>query len=205
MLYKSLLLLQKRQTVGVQTVHRISTLQESTMNTSSVPENTTPPLRSVFSRMTLIAFVAGAVLTGSIVAVAAAGMGPGGYHHGMMGVPHSAADVSAHVEHVLKHLYVEIDATDAQQAQITPLVKQAVNDILPMHTQLEAAHTQAIAALTQDTVDRPALEAARVAHLQLADQASKRLTQLLADVDEVLTPAQRTALAARLQQMHVKS
>jgi periplasmic protein CpxP/Spy len=175
------------------------------MNTSSVPGNATPPRRSVFSRMTLIAFVAGAVFTGSIVAVAATGMGSGGFHHGMMGGPHSAADVSAHVDHVLKHLYVEIDATDAQKAQITPLVKQAVNDLLPMHAQLQAAHTQAIAALTQDTVDRAALEAARVAHLQLADQASKRLTQLLADVDEVLTPAQRTALAAHLQQMHVKS
>jgi protein CpxP len=205
MLYKSLRPLQKRQTVGAQTLHRLSTLQESTMNTPSVSGNTTPPRRSVFNRMTLIAFVAGAVLTGSIVAVAAAGMGPDGYHHGMMGAPQSAADVSAHVEHVLKHLFVEIDATDAQRAQITPLVKQAVNDLMPMHAQLQAAHTQAIAALTQDTVDRPALEAARVAHLQLADQASKRLTQLLADVDDVLTPAQRAALAARLQQMHVKS
>jgi periplasmic protein CpxP/Spy len=205
MLYKSLRPLQKPQTLGAQTVHRLSTLQESTMNTSSEPGNTTPPRKSVFSRMTLIAFVAGAVFTGSIVAVAAAGMGPGGYHHGMMGAPHSAADVSAHVEHALKHLYVEIDATDAQQAQITPLVKQAVNDLMPMHAQLQAAHTQAIAALAQDTVDRPALEAARVAHLQLADQASKRLTQLLADVDDVLTPAQRAVLAARLQQMHVKS
>jgi periplasmic protein CpxP/Spy len=175
------------------------------MNTSSVPENTTPPRKSAFSRMTLIAFVAGAVLTGSIVAVAAAGLDAGGYHHGMMGAPHGAADVSAHVEHALKHLYVEIDATDAQQAQITPLVKQAVNDLMPMQAQLKAAHTQAIAALTQDTVDRPALEAARVAHLQWADEASRRLTQLLADVDEVLTPAQRTALAARLQQMHVRS
>jgi Spy/CpxP family protein refolding chaperone len=175
------------------------------MNTPSVPGNAAPPRRSVFSRMTLIAFVAGAVVTGSIVAVAATGMGSGGLHHGMMGGPHSAADVSAHVDHVLKHLYVEIDATDAQKAQITPLVKQAVNDLLPMQAQLQAAHTQAIAALTQDTVDRAALEAARVAHLQLADQASKRLTQLLADVDEVLTPTQRTALAAHLQQMHAKS
>jgi protein CpxP len=84
-------------------------------------------------------------------------------------------------------------------------VQQAVNDLLPMHTQLQAAHTQAIEALTQDTVDRTALEAARVAHLQLADQASKRLTQLLADVDEVLTPAQRSALATHLKQMHAKS
>ena len=173
------------------------------MNTSSESANTTPPRRSVFSRMTLIAFVAGAALAGSIVAMAANGMGAS-FHHGMMGGAHSAADVSAHVDHVLKHLYAEIDATDAQKAQITPLVKQAVDDLLPMHTQLQAAHEQAIQALTQNTVDRPALETARVAHLQLADQASKRLTQLIADVDEVLTPDQRTALAAHLKEMHAK-
>jgi periplasmic protein CpxP/Spy len=155
--------------------------------------------------MTLVAFVAGATLAGSIAAVAATGMGACGFHHGMMGGPHSAADVSAHVDHVLKHLYVEIDATDAQKAQITPLVQQAVSDLLPMQTQLQAAHMQAIQALTLSTVDRAALEAARVAHLQLADQASKRLTQLLGDVDEVLTPVQRTALAAHLKQMHAKS
>jgi protein CpxP len=175
------------------------------MNTSSVPGNTTPPRRSVFSRMTLIAFVGGAALAGSIAAAAATGMGACGFHHGMMGGSHGAADVSAHVDHLLKHLYIEIDATDAQKAQITPLVKQAVNDLLPMHTQLQTAHAQAIEALTQNTVDRAALEAARVAHLQLADQASKRLTQLLADVDEVLTPDQRTALAAHLKKMHVNS
>jgi protein CpxP len=84
-------------------------------------------------------------------------------------------------------------------------VQQAVSDLLPMHAQLQAAHAQAVQALTSNTVDRSALEAARVAHLQLADQASKRLTQLLGDVDEVLTPAQRTALAAHLKQMHARS
>jgi len=173
------------------------------MNTSSESGNATPR-RSVFSRMTVVAFLAGAALAGSIAAMAAA-TGMGGFHHGMMSGPHSAADVQAHVDHVLKHLYVEIDATDAQKAQITPLVQQAVSDLLPMHAQLQAAHTQAIEALTQNTVDRTALEAARVAHLQLADQASKRLTQLLADVDEVLTPAQRSSLAAHLKQMHTKS
>ena len=169
------------------------------MNTDSA--NAAPRRRSIFSITALIAFVAGAALAGGI-AVAANGMG--GFHHGMMGSAQSPAEISAHVDHVLKHLYVEIDATDAQKAQITPLVKQAVNDLLPMHTQLQAAHEQAIQALTQNTVDRAALESARVAHLQLADQASKRLTQLLADVDEVLTPEQRTSLAAHLKQMHAK-
>ena len=166
------------------------------MNTSAESANTTPR-RSVFSRMTLIAYVAGAALAGSIAAVAA-----NGSHHAMMDGTHSAADISAHVDHVLKHLYVEIDATDAQKAQITPLVRQALADLLPLHAQLQAARAQAMQALTQNTVDRSALEAARVAHLQLADQASKRLTQLIGDVDEVLTPAQRTALAEHLKQMH---
>ena len=176
------------------------------MTTSSESEKTAPPRRSAYSRMISVAFVAGAALLGGIVGVSAAtGMGAGGFHHGMTAGSYSAADVSAHVDHVLKHLYVEIDATDAQKAQITPLVQQAVNDLLPMHTQLQAAHAQAIQALTQSTVDRTALEAARVAHLQLADQASKRLTQLLGDVDEVLTPAQRTALAAHLKQMHTRT
>ena len=175
------------------------------MTTPSEPGNPTAPRPSVFSRMTLIAFTAGAVLAGSIVAVAATGMDASGFHHGMTAGTYSAADISAHVDHVLKHVYVEIDATDAQQAQITPLVQQAVTDLLPMRTQLQAAHAQALQALTQNTVDRSALEAARVAHLQLADQASKRLTQLLGDVDEVLTPAQRTALAAHLKQMHTRT
>jgi Spy/CpxP family protein refolding chaperone len=174
------------------------------MNSNSEPDSATPPRRSLISRMTVVAFVAGAALAGSIAAMAGAGgIGACGWHHGMSGK--SAADVSAHVDHMLNHLYIEIDATDAQKAQITPMVKQAMTDLLPLHSQAQAAHTQAVQALTQTTVDRNALEAARVAHLQLADQASKRLVQLIADVDEVLTPAQRTALAAHLQKMHGKS
>jgi len=177
------------------------------MNSPSEPTSTTPPRRTLFSRMTVVAFVAGAALAGSIAALASAagiGAGDGGWHHGMSS-GHGPADVSAHVDHMLKHLFVEVDATDAQQAQITPLVKQAMADLMPLHAQAQAAHTQAIQALTQATVDRTALEAARVAHLQLADQASKRLVQLIADVDEVLTPAQRSALAVHLQKMHVRT
>jgi protein CpxP len=167
------------------------------MNTSTEPKT---PRRPLFRRMTFALVIAGATLVGGVAALAN-GTGMCGWHHGMSGT-HSAADVNAHVDHALKHLYVEIDATDAQKAQITPLVKQAVSDLLPLHTQLQAAHTQAIQGLTASPVDRAALEASRVAHLQLADQASKRLVQLMADVSDVLTPAQRSAFAAHLKQMH---
>src|ERR1700722_19114927 len=167
------------------------------MNTSMEPKT---PRRALFSRMTFALVIAGATLVGGVAALAN-GTGMCGWHHGMSGT-HSAADVNAHVDHALKHLYVEIDATDAQKAQITPLVKQAVSDLLPLHSQLGASHTRVMQALAQTPVDRAALESARAEHLQLADQASKRFVQLITAGGEVLAPTQRKALTDHLEQMH---
>ncbi len=161
-------------------------------------------LRRIFNRSTLLAFAAGAALTAGLGAVAM-GSAMSAFHHGMMmGGAHSQAEINAHVDHVLKHFYAEIDATDAQKAQIDPIVRQAANEIFSLHPQLESAHEQVKQALLQTPIDRAALETARAQHLQLADQASKRITQLLADVGDVLTPAQRQALAAHLEKMHGK-
>ncbi len=173
------------------------------MNTHPpMDSNGKAPRRSIYSRATLIAFFAGGALAAGVAAFAN-GAAMCGWHHGMlMDGTQSAAEVSAHVDHVLRHFYVEIDATDAQQAQIGPLVQQAVSDLLPLRAQLQAAHTQAMGALTQTTIDRTALESARAAHLQVADQASKRVTQLIADVGDLLTPAQRAAFAAHVKKMH---
>jgi len=154
----------------------------------------------LLNRYTVLAFIAGAGLSAGVAALAQA-TGSGVLHHGMM-MSSSPADMSAHVDHVLKHLYVELDATDAQKAQIDPLVKQAMSDLAPLHAQAQMAHTQLTQALTQPTVDRNALEAVRAAHIQLADQASKRFVQLIGDVSDILTPTQRQALAKHLQQIH---
>lgn len=164
----------------------------------------TAPARRFFSRHTAVAFLAGAALVAGVAGVAGVAKSEAmhHWHHGMMDGPPSAADISAHVDHMLKHFYVEVDATDAQKAQIGPLVKQAVGDLLPLHDELRSAHAQVIQALEQPTVDRAALEAARTEHLKVADQASKRIVQLLADVGDVLTPAQRKAFAEHLQHMH---
>ena len=159
-------------------------------------------MSTLFNRQTVFAFLAGAGLVTGVGAAAAA-MSGGGWHHGMMmNGAESPADMSAHIDHVLKHLYVEIEATDAQKAKIGPLVQQAVSDLMPLHTQFQAAHAQVVQGLTQPTVDRAALESARAAHLQVADQASKRIVQLLGDVGDVLTPAQRSALATHLEKLH---
>ena len=156
----------------------------------------------LLNRYTVAAFIAGAGLMAGIGAVAQ-GAGMGSLHQGMMMSGNaSPADVAAHVDHMLKHLYVEIDATPAQQAQIGPLVQQAVTDLLPLRSQLQAGHTQFVQALTQSTIDRNGMETARESQLQLAEQGSKRIVQLLGDVGNVLTPAQRQSLATHLQQLH---
>jgi periplasmic protein CpxP/Spy len=171
------------------------------MNDKTPTSPSAPPARRLFSRYTAVAFLAGAALVAGVGALAR-GEAMSGWHHGMMDGTHSAAEVSAHVDHMLKHFYVEVDATDAQKAQIGPLVKQAVNDLIPLRSQAQSAHSHAMQALQQPTIDRAALEAARAEHLQLADVASKRIVQLIGDVGDALTPAQRKALTEHLEQLH---
>ena len=162
-----------------------------------------PPFRRfLFNRYTVAAFIAGVSLAAGVGGLARAGVMRACHHGAMMDGTLSASDMSAHVDHMLKHFYVEIGATDTQKSQIDPLVQQALNDLMPLHSQLRAAHTHAMQALQQTPVDRGALETARAEHLQLADQASKRMMQLFADVGDVLTVAQRKAFAEHLEHMH---
>jgi len=160
---------------------------------SDHPQSTPTLFQTLFRRATLLAFFAGVATTMGIGAVAGMAV-MGSWHHESL-ANMSPAERSAHVQKMLQHLYIEIDATDAQKAKLDPIVKAAVNDLLPLHAQFHGAHEQLLGVLTQDTIDRAALENLRASHIQLADQASKRITQALADVGDVLTPAQRTKLA----------
>jgi Spy/CpxP family protein refolding chaperone len=150
-------------------------------------------------KVAIVAAVLGGIaLTAGAVAQNAA---TGGFHHGH----HSAqvanaspADMAAHVDQMLQHIYAETGATPAQQAQIAPLVQATATDLLQLHDQFHAEHAQMLSLLSADTIDRAALENARVAQLNVLDQASKELVQLLADTAAALTPAQRKALAEKL-------
>ena len=133
-------------------------------------------------KVAIVAAVFGGIaLTVGAVAQNAA---TGGFHHGHHGVQTanaSPADVAAHVDQVLQHIYVETGATPAQQAQIAPLVQATATDLMQLHGQFHTEHAQMLALLSADTIDRSALENARVAQLNVLDQASKELVQLLAD------------------------
>jgi Spy/CpxP family protein refolding chaperone len=103
---------------------------------------------------------------------------------------------------MLKHFYVEIDATEEQKQKLEPIVKQAAKDLMPLREQLHAGRREAIELLSQDRVDPAALEALRGRKIQLADEASRRLTRAIAEAADVLTPAQRKGLATHFARRH---
>jgi periplasmic protein CpxP/Spy len=159
-------------------------------------------MKGLTMRKTLLAFLAGAVLATGLSVLARTEDVASWHQALMMAGAHSGALASSDPDDALKHLYAQIDPTDAQKAQIEPLVKQAMSDLQALHSQLQSMPTQLTQALTQSPVDRASLEAVRVAHLQVADQTSKRLMQLVADVGDLLTPAQRKLLADHVAKLH---
>jgi periplasmic protein CpxP/Spy len=162
-------------------------------------QDTKPEKRRRFFKRAAIATLIGGIAAG-IGFKAFAQEGACGWHRsGFAAGPLDPAEVEAHLDRMLKHLYVEIDATDEQKQQLDPIVKQAAKDLLPLRDKARTARKRAVELLTADTIDRAAVEGLRAEQLQLAEQASRRLTQALADVAEVLTPAQRRQIAERME------
>lgn len=113
--------------------------------------------------------------------------------------PIDPARAEEHLERMLKHMYVEIDATDAQKQKIDPIAKQAAQDLRPLRVKAREARLKGVELLAAERIDRGAIEKARAEGIRAADATSKRFTQALADIAEVLTPEQRKTLAARMQ------
>ena len=128
----------------------------------------------------------------------AAGIGFRAFGHGSFRGhgPIDPADLDKHLDRMLKHLYVEIDATEEQKRRLEPIVKQTARELLPLREQLHAGRREAIEILTRERVDPGAIEALRARQIGLADEASRRLSRAIGDVAEVLTPSQRKELAA---------
>lgn len=107
----------------------------------------------------------------------------------------TAAAVEARADRAVRHLAIEIDATPQQQEKLQAIVRDAVNDLLPVRDKLMAARATARDLLTADTVDRAAIEKFRNDLLATHDGVSKRVLQAVADAAEVLTPEQRRKIA----------
>ncbi|GAA4022124.1 Spy/CpxP family protein refolding chaperone [Actimicrobium antarcticum] len=145
-----------------------------------------------------IATTAMVIGAASWAGISQASEGPGqdhgrsGHHrmHGDMTPEMSAKRIDKMVERMLS------DGTPEQKAKVSAIAKAAASDLMPLRKQGREAHQQGMKLLSQPTIDRAALEKVRSTEVQLDDQRSKRMTTALADISEVLTPAQRVRIAA---------
>jgi periplasmic protein CpxP/Spy len=149
--------------------------------------------------MALLAVALLAGLSGSMLSTAF-GQGYSWQHFGMrgggpFGGPLTPAQIDDRIDRMTKHMAIELDATADQQAKIATIAKAAVGDLRAMREKAQAARTQAVTLLTAPTVDRTAIERLRGEQMGLAETASKRIAQALADAADVLSPEQRRKVA----------
>src|ERR1700733_11815297 len=156
--------------------------KESTMSDQQ-PLATSPPpspRRRGRSWLFVTTIALAAALTGGLASRAISQQpwhGPG-----FMDGPIDPARIEDGLDRGVRHLAIEIDATNEQQEKLRTIVKGAVKDLLPMRDKAVSAREGGRGLLTQPSVDRAAIEALRVEQLALADAASKRFTQALGDV-----------------------
>jgi protein CpxP len=177
-------------------------VSEQTPNT---PDSTSEPQapRRRWRGLTVAALVVAAGLTGAAVTAAVSqpfGFGPGGGWHGrmhggpMMRFEFDPARAEERLDRMVRHLAVEIDATNEQQDKLRNVAKAAVKEVLPAREKLMSARQQARTLLSAQTIDRAAIEKLRAEQIALADSVSKRIAQAITDAAEILTPEQRRKL-----------
>jgi periplasmic protein CpxP/Spy len=139
-----------------------------------------------------------AALTG---AVASRAIGQHAFGPFFMGHPFDAASAEERADRIIRHVAIELDATNDQQEKLRAIIKDAVKDLLPVREKSLSVRQRAQVLLTQPTIDRVGMETLRAEQMALADAASKRVTQALGDAAEVLSSEQRRKLDARIHEM----
>jgi len=91
------------------------------------------------------------------------------------------------------------DASTEQKTKINAIAQKTADDIFALRQKHLEARKQILDTLAAPTVDRPRLEALRTDQMKLAETATKRITDAVADVADVLTPAQRAELGQRVE------
>lgn len=97
-----------------------------------------------------------------------------------------------------ERLLDQIQATEAQRAQLHKIQEAARSDLGPLHEKDRALHDQWLGLFTQPTVDAQAVEALRQKLVAQHDALTRRQAQAMLDASQVLTAAQRQQIATRL-------
>lgn len=123
----------------------------------------------------------------------------GGHHRGGFAAM-TPEEASKRIDKAVAWVLDDVDATADQKQRVAAIAKSAMQDLMPMREQHRLARTKAVELFAQPAIDRVAMENLRVEELRLAEAASKRFVQALADAAELLNPAQRAKLAEQIKQ-----
>jgi len=149
-----------------------------------------------------------ALLTGGLMAAASTGAiaqgFPGMFGHGGYGGPgwQESADPAAlqkRAEGMVRMMLADVNATPEQEQRIAKIMSDTMTAMRPVRQSHMAARRKMMDLLAQPAIDRQAVEALRAQELASAEQASRRMTQSMIEVAEVLTPEQRAKLAERMR------
>jgi protein CpxP len=176
--------------------------QNNTQPSNPDPSRTYRGGRRAMFLIALLAVALLAGLTGNMLSTAF-GQGYGWQHWqhfgmrdgGIFGAPLTPAQIDDRIDRMTKHMAIELDATTDQQVKLATIAKAAVGDLRALREKAQAARAQAVTLLTASTIDRTAIDRLRAEQIGLAETASKRIAQALADAAEVLSPQQRRQVA----------
>ncbi|MFH1808998.1 MAG: Spy/CpxP family protein refolding chaperone [Pseudomonadota bacterium] len=136
-----------------------------------------------------------------VVGVAGFAGGPRG-HFGMGHRNVDPEDARAHMEFMVGRALSKVDATEDQKTQIQAILDEQLVKMLAMRGEHDSMREEMHALLTADTIDRQALERFRAQQLERAQAVSLEITDSVARVAEVLTPAQRRELVQWMESQH---
>jgi Spy/CpxP family protein refolding chaperone len=163
-------------------------------------------------RLRRVVFATALLLTGGVIGAVVAGPtlaqrwdGPPWAHGGGfsprhdMGGPGGRMFFPGPIERGVERLGWATDASTEQKTKINAIAQKAADDIFALRAKHLEARKQVIETLAAPTVDRAKLEALRADQMKLAETATKRVTDAVADIADVLTPAQRADLGQRVE------
>src|SRR4051812_22606463 len=160
------------------------------------------------SALLVIGGVIGAVIAGPVLGQGFGGHGFGGpgfgppWHRGELGSHRMGSDhmfFPGPIERGVERLGWITDASSEQKTKINAIAQKAADDIFALRQKHLEARKQILDALAAPTVDRTRLEALRADQMKLAETATRRISDAVADIAEVLTAAQRADLGQRVE------